>query len=41
MTPKEAVETGADYIVVGRPILGAKDPKGAVQKILEEISEKL
>jgi orotidine-5'-phosphate decarboxylase len=36
MTPGEAVKTGADFIVVGRPVLKAQDRKAAVQKILEE-----
>ncbi len=37
VTPKDAIMLGADYIVVGRPIKNAKDPKGAVLKIIEEI----
>ncbi len=32
-TPKAAFEAGANYIVVGRPILRASDPVRAVQKI--------
>jgi len=39
MTPGEAVETGADYIVVGRPVLKSIDRKAAVCKILEEIRD--
>jgi len=37
MTPKEAIDAGADYIVIGRPILAAKNRKEAAKKILEEI----
>jgi len=40
MTPGEAVAAGADYIVVGRPILKAPDRREAVKKILEEIELK-
>jgi orotidine-5'-phosphate decarboxylase len=36
-TPAEAIRAGADYIVVGRPILSASDPRAATQKIVEEI----
>ncbi len=38
MTPGEAVQTGADYIVVGRPILKSRDRKEAVMKIIDEIT---
>jgi len=36
MTPGEAIWVGADYVVVGRPILSAKDPVEAAQRISEE-----
>ena len=36
-TPKQAIEAGADFIVVGRPIIQAEDPKEVANKILEEI----
>lgn len=35
MTPHQAIEAGADYIVIGRPITGAKDRRGAAMRILE------
>jgi len=37
LTPRRAFDLGADYIVIGRPITQHKDPKEAVQKILEEV----
>jgi orotidine-5'-phosphate decarboxylase len=37
MTPGQAVSAGADYIVVGRPVLKAKDRSEAVEKIIAEI----
>ncbi len=39
MTPKEAVEKGTDYIVVGRPITGAENRKEAAKKIIDEMEE--
>ena len=38
MTPAEAIAAGADYLVVGRPILAAPDPKAAAEAIVAEIA---
>jgi len=40
-TPAQAIERGADMIVVGRPIRDAENPQGAAEKILKEISSAL
>jgi len=40
-TPSGAVKSGADYIVVGRPIRNAKDPVSAADAITAELSEAL
>jgi len=37
LTAAEAIRAGADYLVVGRPIINAEDPLGAARKIVEEI----
>ncbi len=37
-TPREAIKAGADFIVVGRPILSAADPRVAAQEIVDEIA---
>lgn len=37
LTPPEAIERGADYLVVGRPITGSADPLGAARAILSTI----
>ncbi|MGA9939795.1 MAG: orotidine-5'-phosphate decarboxylase [Candidatus Acidiferrales bacterium] len=37
-TPAEAIRAGADYLVIGRPITGAKDPREAALAIGEEIA---
>jgi orotidine-5'-phosphate decarboxylase len=36
-TPAEAVAEGADYVVVGRPVLAAADPAAAARAIVEEM----
>jgi len=39
VTPREAFENGADYIVVGRPLREADDPRGEALRIQETIAE--
>jgi len=41
VTPASAVKNGADYIVVGRPIRDAKDPRDAAKRVAEEIESAL
>ncbi len=38
MTPREAVDLGADHLVIGRPITQATDPKAALARVLAEIA---
>ena len=38
LTPKEAITAGADWLVIGRPIYGAKDPRRAAEQILESLA---
>ena len=37
MTPGQAIRAGADYIVVGRPIIKAEDPVTAAKEIIQEM----
>ncbi|MBI4022197.1 MAG: orotidine-5'-phosphate decarboxylase [Candidatus Andersenbacteria bacterium] len=37
-TPKEAIRMGADYIVVGRPIIAAADPVQAAIEVVRDMS---
>ena len=37
-TPDEAIRNGADYLVVGRPITGASDPRAAAEVVVNEIA---
>jgi orotidine-5'-phosphate decarboxylase len=39
MTPAKAIAAGSDYLVVGRPIVEAADPKAAADAIVAEIEQ--
>jgi len=41
MTPARAIAAGADYLVVGRPVTEAADPKAAADAIQAEIKQAL
>ena len=36
-TPHEAFAKGADYIVVGRPVTDDRDPRGAIERLLQSV----
>jgi orotidine-5'-phosphate decarboxylase len=36
-TPQQAIVNGADYLVVGRPIIAATDPRQAALQIIEDM----
>jgi orotidine-5'-phosphate decarboxylase len=38
MGPAEAIRAGSNYIVVGRPIIGAPDPRAAAEAIVAELA---
>jgi orotidine-5'-phosphate decarboxylase len=38
MGPAEAIRAGATYVVVGRPIIGAPDPRDAAERIVQELT---
>jgi orotidine-5'-phosphate decarboxylase len=38
-TPAEALRSGADYLVIGRPITAAAEPRAAVERLLDEIAD--
>ena len=37
-TAREAIDAGADYLVIGRPITSASDPKAAAQSVAEDLA---
>jgi orotidine-5'-phosphate decarboxylase len=39
MTPAAAIAAGADYLVVGRPVVAASDPRAAAEAIVAEIAQ--
>jgi len=39
MTPARAIDAGADYLVVGRPVVEARDPRAAAEAIVAEIEQ--
>ncbi|MDE3061364.1 MAG: orotidine 5'-phosphate decarboxylase, partial [Pseudomonadota bacterium] len=38
MAPKEALQKGADFLVIGRPITDAPDPQAAAKAIRESLA---
>jgi len=40
-TPAQAIKNGSDYLVIGRPIRDAADPREAAGRVAEEIEEAL
>lgn len=39
LTPRKAVQSGADYLVIGRAVTADPDPLGALRRIEEEIAD--
>jgi orotidine-5'-phosphate decarboxylase len=38
-TPAAAIAAGADYLVIGRPVIAADNPKAAAEAIIAEIAQ--
>lgn len=38
MTPRDAIRAGSDYLVIGRPIMAAANPRAAAERIVEEMA---
>jgi orotidine-5'-phosphate decarboxylase len=38
MSPRDALDAGADYLVIGRPITAHRNPYEATKRILEDIA---
>ena len=39
MSPAQARQAGANFLVIGRPILAAPDPHAAIESIIEELNK--
>ena len=40
LTPKEAIKLGADYLVIGRPIVESNNPLKTIKEINKSINDK-